>query len=85
VLSRLRVESAERLVHQEHAGLEDQRSYDGRALLHAARQLARKVVSEAGEADEVDQLRGAARVARPRPAEHLDWQQHVVHHRAPAE
>ena len=31
------IERAERLVHQEHGGIERQRTHDGGALLHAAR------------------------------------------------
>ena len=40
--ARLRVERAERLVHQEHVGLEHIGARDGDALLHAAGELVRK-------------------------------------------
>ena len=38
----LRVERAERLVHQQHLGIEHIGARDGDALLHAARKLMRK-------------------------------------------
>ena len=47
----LRVERAERLVHQDHVGAIHQRAGDRAALLHAAGQLAGKILLEAGEAD----------------------------------
>ena len=85
MLAGLGIERTEGLVHQEDAGLEDQRSHNGRALLHAAGQLAWQVVGEVGEADEIDQLRGPPHVARPGPAKHFNRQENVLHHRAPAQ
>ena len=46
-----RVEVRQRLVEQQHAGLEHQRARDGDALLLAARELRRQTRVEALEAD----------------------------------
>ena len=45
--ARLRVERAERLVHQEELGLHQQAARDADALLHAARELVGIVALEA--------------------------------------
>ena len=59
-LAGLRVERAERLVHQQDRRLAGQHARDGDALLHAAGQPVRKSVFEAAELDHVDEgLRGA--------------------------
>ncbi len=58
VLADARVECAEGLVEQQHAGLHDQRLGDGQALLHAAGQLRRVLVQRMAEADLVQHLRG---------------------------
>ena len=50
-LARLDVERRERLVHQHEVGVEDERLRERDALLHAARQLVRIAVLEAGEPD----------------------------------
>ena len=50
------VERAERLVEQQHRGLERQRARDRDPLPHAARELRRLGVLEAREADQLDQL-----------------------------
>ena len=54
--ARLRVERAERLVHQENARLIGERAHDGDALLHAAGKLVRIGVGEFLEADELQPL-----------------------------
>src|SRR5262249_49111571 len=54
--ARLRVERAERLVHQQDLRIERERARDRGALLHAAREVRRKAVLEAGEPDEIDEL-----------------------------
>src|SRR5262249_4065964 len=46
----LGVERAERLVHEQHVGLDGERARDGGALPHAARHLGRMVVLETAEA-----------------------------------
>ena len=43
-LARLRVERAERLVHQQHLGIDGERAGDADALLHAAGKLMRAAV-----------------------------------------
>ena len=50
------VEGAEGLVHQKHRGIDRQASHDRGALLHAARQLPRKLVLETRQADAVEEL-----------------------------
>ena len=50
------VERAERLVHQQHRGLEGKRPHERGALLHAAGKLAREAAAETLEADAVEQL-----------------------------
>ena len=66
-LAGLRVERGERLVHQQHVRLVGEAAGDRDALLHAAGQLVRVAVGEAGEADELEHLAGAARARLRRP------------------
>ena len=54
--ARLRVERAERLVHQQDARLIGERAHDRHALLHAARQLMRIGVGEFLQADQLQPL-----------------------------
>ena len=54
--ARLRIERAERLVHQQDARLIGERAHDRHALLHAARQLMRIAVGEFLEADQLQPL-----------------------------
>ena len=56
----LRVERAERLVHQQDPRVDRQGAGDRGALLHAARELRRVAVLEPRQADELDELAGAA-------------------------
>ena len=79
------IERGKRLVHQQHRGVVDERTAEGDALLHAAGELARKALLEAGKADELDQLHGAPARARLVETENLGRQQHVVEHGAPGE
>ncbi|MCY1538046.1 hypothetical protein D9M68_735700 [compost metagenome] len=66
-LARLRVERAERLVHQHHVGAAHERARNRHALLHAARELVGVVVFVALEADPLDP---AHRVLAPLLARH---------------
>ena len=65
------VEADERLVHEDEVGVGGKRARDGDALLHAARDLMRIIVLEAGEPDDLDDLAhlrvdvGAARALDP--------------------
>ena len=54
--ARLRVERAERLVHQQDVRIEGERARDRGALLHAAGELRGIAVLEAGEADQLDEV-----------------------------
>ena len=58
-LARLRVERGERLVHQQHVGIDRERAGEIDALAHAAGKLARIIVLEAAEADELEQVERA--------------------------
>ena len=60
--ARLLVERAEGLVHQEDLRVERERAPDRDALLHPARELARILLGEAGEAERAQELGG-----RPAP------------------
>ena len=60
-----RVDRAERLVHQQHVGLADQRARDADALLHAAGELIGIIVLVAVEPDQTDVFQAArARLGR---------------------
>src|SRR6266545_5748608 len=85
LLPRERVEGAERLVHQEHRGVVDERAADRHPLLHAPRQLPRMLVLEAGEADEPDEVQRQRPVLPIVATEDLDGQQDVLEDVAPVE
>src|SRR5919201_2526130 len=53
-LTGLRIERAERLVHQQHLGIEGQHARERHALLHAAGELRRIVIAEIGEAGHLE-------------------------------
>ena len=53
------VEGAERLIHQQHGGVDREASDDRGALLHAAGEFARKFVLEALQIDAFEQMRNA--------------------------
>ena len=74
----LRVERAERLVHQDDRRIVDQRADQRGALAHAAGQLMRIVVLEAGEADGADQHLGARARLVVEPALDVEREQHVL-------
>src|SRR5918993_65991 len=82
-LPRHLVERAERLVHQQQRRRERERAGDRNALLHAARQLPRVVLLEAGQLDEVDHLAHPGFAALPVPAGHLERERDVLRHGAP--
>ena len=67
VLADACVERAERLVEQEHLGLDRKRSRESHALALSARQLRGVVVGPAGDLDEVEQLVHAFADLGPRP------------------
>src|SRR5260370_31634612 len=83
------VEGAERLIHQQDARVECERSGDGDALFHAARELRRITLLKPREADEIDKglrprltLLAGQRLAL-KPVEHilahrLPWKQREV-------
>src|SRR5262245_2140239 len=58
LLAGLRVEGAERLVHENQDRLAHQRPGDADPLLHAAGQLVREMLGECGKADELDEMPG---------------------------
>ena len=79
----LRVERAERLVHQEDARVDREGAGDRGALLHAARELRGVAVLEPGQSDEVDEVAGAALPLVLWQAQFFGAVQHVLQHRLP--
>ena len=65
LLARQAVERAERLVHEEDGGVGGERAGDADALAHAAGQFIRGGVGEVLQADQAQQLLGAAEALRP--------------------
>ncbi len=80
-----RIERAERLVEQQHLGLERERPGEGHALAGAAGQLGRAgcAVTLGIERHEVGELGQALRAALGRPAGELERVRDVVRGRAP--
>ena len=85
LIARDGVERAERLVHQQEAGIVDQRPHDRGALVHAAGEFVGKAVGELAKADALKQTLRAFFVARLVEPAHFDLQHHVVEDGAPAE
>src|SRR4029077_16339413 len=75
----------ERLVHQEHGRIVDERALDGHPLLHPARELPRIAPLELAEADEGEQVLGRGQEPVAALALHVDGQEHVVEDGAPRE
>ena len=74
----LRVERAERLVHQQRARVHDQDAGDADALAHAARQLRRQGIGERLEPDQLHHVAGLVLVGRARQALHARPERDVV-------
>ena len=83
LLARLRVERAERLVHEDEDRLAHQRARDTDALLHAAGELVRIVVREIAEPDELDEMPRDLVPLLDRDAVELQRELDVADHRAP--
>ena len=82
---RLRIQGAERLVHEHHARPVDQHTRDADTLLHASAELAGVRALEAGEADEIQVVASLRRpFRRPDPA-HLEAELDVGEHGLPRE
>ena len=79
------VERRERLVHQQHVGMHDQRAGEADALAHAAGQLLGIGGFEAVEADQVDRLQARACALVARHALRLQAELDVVVHGQPGE
>ena len=76
-LARLRVERAERLVHQQHLRIDRERARDADALLHAAGELIRPPAAGVLQADEIEiALRGLAQLGAAH-ALHFQPEHHV--------
>src|SRR5205807_9476367 len=82
-LAGLRVERRERLVHQQDLWVDRQRAREIDPLAHAARELARMVIFESLEADELQELQGALPFDRTDAARDLPPDDRVCEHRAP--
>ena len=85
VLGRQHVKRREGLVHEEHVGLEHERSRDAHALAHAAAELLGVGVLEAVEADNVDGVERRLGALLAGDAASLEAQLHVLLHRKPRE
>src|ERR1041384_5117146 len=83
LLARLRVNRAERLVHEQDVGLLRQRARDADALLHTAGDLVRIIFLEAVEADELEVLARDRLALLARDALDLEAEFDVGEHRAP--
>jgi len=83
---RERVDRAERFVHQQHSGTAGKRACNRHALLHAARELPRIVLLEAGQLHKTDELLRARGDRRPRQRlAALQPERDVALHRLPGE
>src|SRR5262249_39011949 len=82
-LAGLRVERGERFVHQQDLWIDGQRAGEVDALTHAARELARMVVLESLEADELQELHRALPFGGAHSARDLAPDDRVGEHRAP--
>src|ERR1700730_1388205 len=81
----LRVERAERLVHQQNLWIYRERAGERGALLHPARKLRRIGVLEAAKPDEIDEALRPRFAARARQAGTLEAVEHVRPHGLPRE
>ena len=76
--ARLRVERAERLVHQQHRGIDGERARNADALFHAAGELMRAALLRIGEADQLEIFfRGVAQGTAAH-ALHFQAEHHVL-------
>ena len=85
LLARLRIERAERLIHEDEDGLAHQCPRDPDALLHAARELVRIVLREGGEPHEIEEVARLLAPLRYGKAVDLQRKLDVGHHRAPGQ
>ena len=87
----LRIERAERLVHQQQIGLDGERAREIAPLLHAARDLRRVEAAEIGQPDELEQVADAPlhfcmrQMRPPAVARKLETVGDVLADRAPRE
>jgi hypothetical protein len=79
----LRIESAERLIHQQDLGVERQQTRQRHALLHAAGEFVGIVILEMGEADERDEFIGDLDALFLRNVLHLERPHDVAHDSPP--
>ena len=81
----LRIERAERLVHQDHRRIVGQRADQRGALAHAAGEFVRIMILEPAKADRADQHIGALARLGIEPALHFEREQHVLQRRSPGQ
>ena len=84
-LARLRVERAERLVHQQHLGIDRERARDADALLHAAGELVRAAIERIREPDELEIARRGVAQLGAAHALHLEAEHHVLQRGQPGQ
>ncbi len=78
-----RIERCKRLVHQQHAGVVQQRARDAGALLHAAGKFVWILVREGVEPCQLQELERRLLRGIPVKPQDVRGQQHVLEHRAP--
>ena len=79
----LLVDGRERLVHEQHVGVDGERAGEADALAHAAGELVRVALLEAGEADLVDVVPGDVVALALRRAAQLEPEGDVADHGRP--
>src|SRR5215212_9195877 len=79
LLASLRIERAERLVHEDKNRLAHQRAGDADPLLHAAGELVRIVLEEITESDKIDEMRGLIAALPDRHSIDLEWKFDIAH------
>ena len=79
----LLVDGGERLVEQQHVGVDRERAGEADALAHAAGELVRILLLEAGEADLVDVVARDLLALGPRHAAQLEPEGDVAQHGRP--
>src|SRR5215510_3274342 len=84
-LARLRIERAERLIHEQNRRIDGERASEIDALLHTARQLVRELLAGGAEPDKLKQRLGTLAALASRHALELEAELHIGARRAPGQ